>query len=344
MERRQFLAGAAALGATAFASRRALARDWSDPASTRYPDPDIEIVDKRFSGLVVGNTNIERLWNQGLWSEGPVWFGDGRYLVWSDIANDRIMRWDEDDGHVSEFRKPSHNSNGATRDREGRLINCEQDTRRVTRTEHDGRITVLIDRFDNKPLNSPNDVVVHSDGGIWFTDPGYGISGDYEGHRASFELPRNVYRLDPQNGRATVVASDFTRPNGLCFSPDETRLYICDTGLTDGPDNPAHIRVFDVADATTLRNGRIFHDFKPSFADGIRADVDGNIWAGVGWGDPKDYGVWCLGPDGVVLGKIHLPEICANVCFGGAKQNRLFMAASRSLYAVYVNTRGALVA
>ena len=251
------------------------------------------------------------------------------------------MRWSEETNAVTVFRSPSNYSNGHTRDRQGRLVSCEHDTRRVTRTEHDGRITVLMDSFDSKPLNAPNDVVVKSDGTVWFTDPGYGILMNYEGHRDTFELPRNVYRFDPATGQATVVAGDFDRPNGLCFSPDESKLYIADTGVSHNPDGPAHIRVFDVVDGRTLANGRVFVDMKPGFADGIRCDVEGNLWSSAGWGGEGVDGVHCFAPDGTLLGKIHLPEPCANLCFGGLKKNRLFMTAGQSLYAVYVETVGA---
>jgi len=272
--------------------------------------------------------------------EGPVWFGDGRYLLVSDIPNNRILKWEEETGEVSVYRKPSNNTNGHTRDRQGRLISCEHDARRVTRTEHDGSITVLMDRFDGKSLNAPNDVVVKSDGSIWFTDPGYGILMNYEGHRAEFELDTNVYRLDPDTRKASVVTSDFERPNGLCFSPDESLLYIVDTGRSDGPDHPANIRVFDVA-ADRLENDRLFVDMGKGFADGIRADLDGNIWAGAGWGGEGYDGVHCYAPDGVLIGRINLPAPCANLCFGGEKKNRLFMATSQSLYSLYVETTGA---
>jgi gluconolactonase len=315
-------------------------RDWRDPAGAGYPDPAIEIVDKRFAALRLGSAGVERLFTGCRWAEGPVWLGDGRTLIWSDIPNNRMLRWDEETGSVSVFRRPSNHSNGNTRDRLGRLVTCEHGARRVTRTEHDGRVTVLMDSFNGKRLNAPNDVVVHSDGSVWFTDPGYGILSDYEGGKASFELPTNVYRLDPASGKAVVVADDFVRPNGLCFSPDEKRLYIVDTGLTDGKGNPAHIRVFDVAGGK-LSKGRLFHDFAPAMADGIRADQDGNIWCGTGWGAKEDNGVLVFAPSGDLLGKIHLPEPCANICFGGARKNRLFMAASTSLYSLYVNTRGA---
>ena len=240
---------------------------------------------------------------------------------------------------MSVFRSPSDYANGNTRDREGRLITCEHDTRRVTRTEHDGRITVLIDRFEGKALNAPNDVVVSRDGAVWFTDPGYGIDGPYEGHAAEAELPRSVYRLDPGTGQASVVADDFTRPNGICFAPDEFPLYVVDTGISHG--GPSDIRVFRV-DGARLRDGRVFvEDFAPGMSDGIRADVHGNIWSASGWGDPREDGVRCYAPNGDLIGKIHLPEICANLCFGGRKKHRLFMCASTSVYAVYLNVKGA---
>ena len=308
-----------------------------DLPGSRYPHAAIEALDKRFTARQ-GNAAIQRIATGFRWAEGPVYFADGGYLLWSDIPNNRIMRWLEDDEHVSVFRAHSHHANGNTRDRSGRLVTCEHDTRRVTRTEPDGRITVLMDRHDGKRLNAPNDVVVAGDGAIWFTDPGYGIDGPYEGHRAESEIGRNVYRLDPAKGRATVVADDFTRPNGLAFSPDESRLYVVDSGITHG--GPAHIRVFSV-DGATLRNGRIFaDDFAPGFTDGLRIDVDGNVWCSMGWADPAEDGVRCYAPDGDLLGKVHLPEACANLCFGGRKGHRLFMAASTSVYALYLNTTG----
>jgi len=247
--------------------------------------------------------------------------------------------WLEEDGHVSVFRAPSNYSNGNTRDREGRLVTCEHDTRRVTRTEHDGRITVLIDRYDGKRLNAPNDVIVDSTGAVWFSDPGYGIDGEYEGHKDTFELPGHVYRVDPASGRVAVVVDDFVRPNGLALSPDEKLLYVVDSGLTHG--GPAHIRVFAVENGV-CRNGRVFaEDFAPGFTDGVRVDVDGNVWCSMGWSDPREDGVRCYTPDGDLIGKIHLPETCANLCFGGKKRNRLFMCASTSIYALYVDVQGA---
>lgn len=308
----------------------------------RYPDDRIEILDDRFTKYKLGTAALELLWTGGRWLEGPVWFGDGRYLLVSDIPNNRILKWEEQTGEMSVYRQPSNNTNGNTRDRQGRLISCEHDARRVTRTEHDGSITVLIDSFDGKPLNAPNDVVVKSDGSIWFTDPGYGILMNYEGHQAEFELDTNVYRLDPETGDATVVTSDFTRPNGLCFSPDESLLYIVDTGRSHDPDAPADIRVFDVV-GDRIENGRPFADMLPGSSDGIRTDLDGNVWSGAGWGGAGFDGVHCFAPDGTLIGKIHLPAPCANLCFGGAKKNRLFMATSQSLFSLYVETTGAQV-
>jgi gluconolactonase len=305
-----------------------------------YPDAAVEVVDPRFAKYKVNNAAVERLYTGARWAEGPVWFGDGRYLVFSDIPNNRMLRWLEDTGEVSVFRTPSNYSNGNTRDRQGRLITCEHDARRVTRTEHDGTITVLIDQFEGKKLNAPNDVVVHSDGAIWFSDPGYGIMSNYEGHKAAFELPANVYRLDPRTRKATVVASGMDKPNGLCFSPDEKRLYIVDTGVPKHPGDPHPIFVYDVEDGVRLTNKRLFVNMAPGTSDGIRCDVDGNVWSAAGWAGEGYNGVHVLAPDGTLIGKIHLPETCANLCFGGSKRNRLFMAASQSLYAVYVETQG----
>jgi gluconolactonase len=341
MQRRTFLNVATAATAAMALEPMSFAGSPDSKAPTRYPDAAIERVDPRFAKCLVGDAAVERVYTGCRWAEGPVWFGDGRYLLWSDIPNNRILRWLEDTGEVSVFRQPSNYSNGNTRDRQGRLVTCEHDSRRVTRTEYDGAITVLADRFQSKPLNAPNDLAAHSDGAVWFTDPGYGILSNYEGHKAPFELPTNVYRIDPKSGILTVVAGDMEKPNGICFSPDEKRLYVVDTGASHHPGYPHHIRLYDVVDGTHLANGRVFVDTGKATADGIRCDTDGNLWAGMGWGDPSFDGVSVFAPDGTLLGRIHLPETCANLCFGGTKRNRLFMAASQSLYALYVEAQGA---
>jgi gluconolactonase len=305
-------------------------------APVRYPDPTIHVLAPRFAKYRLGNAAVECLATGFRWAEGPVWFGDGRYLLFSDIPNNRMLRWGEETGEVSVFRSPSHYSNGHTRDQQGRLITCEHDTRRVTRTEYDGGITVLMDQFQGRPLNAPNDVVVKSDGSIWFSDPGYGIMFNYEGHKAPLELPAVVYRLDPDSHEATVVVDDLTKPNGLCFSPDESLLYVVDSGST-----PRVIRVYDVIGGNRLGHGRLFVDMSPGTADGVRCDTDGNVWAAAGNGGDGFDGVHIFAPHGDRIGLILLPEKCANLCFGGIKRNRLFMAASQSLYALYVETQGA---
>jgi gluconolactonase len=306
--------------------------------SERYPDPAIEVLDPRFLTYRIVSAAVERLAQGMRWAEGPVWFGDGRYLLWSDIPNNRIMKWEEETGAVSVFRKPSNHANGHTRDRQGRLVGCEHGGRRIVRTEYDGSLTVLMDSFDGKRLNSPNDIVVKSDGSVWFTDPPFGILGFYEGAPAAAELPTNVYRLDPATGAAAVVTAAVARPNGLCFSPDERRLYVVESGAT-----PRRIRVFDVsADGTRLEADSVFVQGEADDTpDGFRCDVDGNLWAGWGLGPGRD-GVRIFAPDGTPIGHIHLPERCANLCFGGPARNRLFMAASQSVYALYVNTQGAM--
>lgn len=313
---------------------RKMDRDWRQGVIA-YPEPGIEEVDPRFKKYTLGSAVLERLWTGGRWTEGPVWFGDGRYLLWSDIPNNRMLRWLEETGEVSVFRSPSNNSNGNTRDKNGRLITCEHETRRVIRTEHDGRVTVLMDRYQGQKLNAPNDVVVHANGSIWFTDPGYGIMGNYEGYRAAFELKEAVYCLQPDTGEAAGVTTDLQKPNGLCFSPDHSKLYITDTGSS-----PGKIWVYDVVEGARLENGRIFYEFEAGMADGIRCDVDGNIWSSSGWGSPDDNGVLVLTPEGDLIGKIHLPEIVSNLCFGGLKRNRLFITASQSVYAIYLETQG----
>ncbi|MFE1598800.1 SMP-30/gluconolactonase/LRE family protein [Methylobacterium sp. ID0610] len=306
---------------------------WTPSAS--YPDPAIEILDPAFARYRVFNAAVERLATGCRWSEGPVWFGDGRYLLWSDIPNARILRWDEETGAVSVFRQPSHNANGNTRDRQGRLVTCEHGGRRVTRTEYDGSITVLADRFAGQRLNSPNDVVVASDGAVWFTDPPFGIGGFYEGERAAPELPQNLYRIDGATGELEAVATDLAGPNGLCFSPDERILYLVESRA----EPTRRILAFDVAEGRRLGNRRVHIDAGPGAPDGLRCDVDGNLWCG--WGMDADLdGVMVFAPDGRPIGRIRLPERCANLCFGGRHRNRLFMAASQSLYALYVDTQG----
>ncbi len=302
--------------------------------STRYPDPAIEIIDASFEKYRVFSAAVERLATGFRWCEGPVWFGDGRYLLWSDIPNNRIMKWEEETGAVSVFRKPSNFANGNTRDRQGRLVTCEHG-RRVTRTEPDGAVTVLAETHEGKRLNSPNDVVVKSDGSVWFTDPPFGILGNYEGIKAEPELPQNVYRVDPKTGALSVVATA-RGPNGLAFSPDETRFYLVESRATPN----RGLLVYDVVNGTTLANPRPFIDAGPGTPDGFRVDVDGNLWCGWGMGREDLDGVNVYNPDGRLIGRIRLPERCANVCFGGRMRNRLFMAASQSLYSLYVNTQG----
>jgi gluconolactonase len=302
----------------------------------RYPDPGIVSLDPRFERIALGHAAIERIATNCRFTEGPVWFGDTRQLLWSDIPNDRIMRWDEETGAVSVFRRPSHYANGNTRDRQGRLITCEMGSQRLTRTEYDGTITVLAERFEGKRLAGPNDVVVKSDGSIWFSDNGAGIRGNYLGHKGEAELPFRVYRIDGRTGALTVAIDDMARPNGLAFSPDESKLYVVDT-----PAEPKTTHVYDIVDdGTRAVNGRIFFDTK-GWADGIRVDIEGNVWCGFTGGEGED-GVAVFAPDGKLIGRVLLPERCANVCFGGVKRNRLFMAASQSIYALYVETQGVL--
>ena len=337
MNRRAFLtttlsvAAAARVAAQAPAGAAAPAtpstRDYSKSDPVPYPDSDIVATDPRFRRYIIFNTSIKRLHTGTSWAEGPAWNGVGRYLVWSDIPANTQLRWIEDDSRVTTFRNPSGYSNGNTFDYEGRQISCEHGGRRVARYERDGAITTIADRYQGKRLNSPNDVVVHPDGSIWFTDPSYGIGGNYEGFKAESETKEAVYRVDGKTGALAKVTDEVSQPNGLCFSPDYKRLYVADTGGGD-------IKVWDV-DGQSLRGGK---RFAATGGDGIRCDVDGNVWAGA------RPGVQIVAPDGQPIGTIRLPEICANVCFGGAKRNRLFMVASQSLYAVFVGTTGAHIA
>lgn len=294
-----------------------------------------EIHDPRFRHLIVPSSALEELYSNCRWAEGPVWFADLECVIFSDIPNQRLLRY-ASGGDVSIFRAPSNFANGNTRDREGRLITCEHGGRRVTRTELDGRITVLAESFEGKRLNSPNDVVVRSDGSIWFTDPSYGIMSDYEGYKAKPELAtRNVFRLDPVSGDLTIVADDFGQPNGLAFSPCEKLLYIADSASSHDETWPRHIRVFDVMDGCRLTNGRVFATIDKGLPDGFRLDTEGNVWTSAG------DGVHCFAPDGTLLGKILVPQTVANLTFGGPRRNRLFITATRSLYSVYVCATGA---
>lgn len=387
LSRRSFLTAAATTVAGVAA---AADRDWTGKIPTRYPDPDIIALDKRFKAKL-GNTPILRIHHSAntLWTEGPAWNAVGRYLLWSDIPNNLQQRWIEDDGHVSTFRNPVNNTNGNTFDYEGRQLSCEHLTRRVVRHEHNGTVSVLADKFGGKPFNAPNDVVVHPNGDIWFTDPGYGGLMNYEGERVkSATVQPNqkeaVYVIDGKSGKIEKVTDEIFKPNGLCFSPDYKKLYVADTGASHYDNAPKNIKVWDV-DGKKLKRGREFTsmalladlngrpmptEFKPNqertelarkthqnaqadaqgrvyhgpagFADGIRCDTEGNIWASAGWVGAGYDGVHIFaGTDGQRIGQILLPEICSNVCFGGAKRNRLFMTASTSVYAVYVETQGA---
>ena len=348
--RRGFLQRSAAIVVGALASP-ALA-DSSAPfvPSARYPDPAVVTLDNSFLKYRVWNASVERLATGFRWMEGPVWFGDGRYLLVSDIPNNRIIRWDETTGQTSVFRQPSNFANGLTRDRQGRLISCEGATtlgvgRRITRTEYNGRITVLADQFEGKPLNSPNDLVCKRDGSIWFSDPPFQAINNYEGRIAKTELPQAVYRIDGASGKLTRVIDNLLGPNGLCFSPDEKKLYVVEGRATPN----RLVWAYDVDDKGRLSSrSKLIEALNFGALDGIKCDEDGNLWCGWGssgalGGKPEELdGVMVWNPQGKPIGHIRLPERCANLCFGGVKRNRLFMAASQSLYAVYVNTEGAI--
>jgi gluconolactonase len=365
--RRAFLATATMAGAAFAAAQQGTPRDWSGQTPTRYPEPDVLVLDPAFAKYKIGNTPIQRLYHNRkmLWAEGPAWNGVGKYLLWSDIPNNIQMRWLAEDGHVSKFRHPSGNSNGNTFDFQGRQISCEHGNRRVVRYEYNGKLTVLADKFGGKQFNAPNDAVVHpNDGSIWFTDPGYGSLMNYEGNKANTGSVQPiqkeaVYRIDAMTKKVAKLTDEIFKPNGLCFSPDYKKLYVADTGSSHYPNAPKNIKVWDIVNGVSLKNGKEFASMKlemeekgatgavqkvikAGMADGIRCDTDGNIWSSAGWvGDGYD-GVHIFEPtEGKRIGQILLPEICSNVCFGGSKRNRLFMTASQSLYAVYVETKGA---
>jgi gluconolactonase len=360
LNRRVFLHAATVAAAGSLAANSALAaadppgttpppRDWNDPASAPYPDAAFEVFDPRMIALSAGPAGLRRVATGQKFTEGPVWFGDSHRLVWSDIPANKMYEYNEMTGETRVFRDPSGHANGNSRDWQGRLLTCEQGARRVTRTEYDGSITVIADSFEGKKLNSPNGIVAKKDGTLWFTDPTYGILLEHQGFgKAEAELPSNVYMFDPKSGALTVAVGDFNQPNGLCFSPDEKRLYITDTGI--GPfaaKGPQHswIRVFDVGEDNKLTNGKVFHDLSGTpgaISDDIRVDIAGNLWSAGGWADKnKNFnGVSVYAPDGTPIGRIVLPEVAANLCFGGHEHNRLYICASTSVYAIGVNTRG----
>lgn len=339
LPRRAFLAATTAAVASA-----QMKRDWSGQIPTRYPEPDVLVLDKKFAKYKIGNAPIQRHYTGCLWAEGPAWNGVGKFLLWSDIPNNVQLRWLEENGKVSVFRNPAGNSNGNTFDFEGRQISFEHGNRRVVRYEHTGKITVLADKFNGKPLNAPNDGAVHPDGSLYFTDPGYGALMNYEGNKGNLEIKEAVYRVD-KTGKIDKLTDEMFKPNGLCFSPDYKKCYIAETGSTHYEKAPKNIMVYDIAD-NKLRNGKQYVSMDlpgkgAGMADGIRCDTDGNIWVGAGWvGDGYD-GVHIFSPEGQRIGQILLPEICANLCFGGTKRNRLFMCGSQSLYSVYTEALGA---
>ena len=309
-----------------------MSADWQP--SQRYPDPAIVTLHPSFDRYRLPLAKVERIATECRWAEGPVWLGDTRSLVWSDIPNNRMLRWDEETGATSVFRKPSNYANGHTRDRQGRIVSCEHGGRRISRTEYDGTVTTVADSFQGKRLNSPNDLVVKSDGSIWFTDPTFGILGWYEGTKATPESPMNVYRVDA-SGAIELAIEGINQPNGLAFSPDEKILYIVESRSV-----PRKILAYDIVDGRKAVNGRVIIDAGPGTPDGFRVDVDGNLWCGWGMGEAGLDGVHVFNPEGKRIGRIDLPERCANLCFGGVHRNRLFMAASTSVYSLYVNTQG----
>lgn len=304
--------------------------------SLRTPDPAVRELDPRFSHYRLAHAKVERVAGGLRWAEGPVWFGDARHVLFTDLPNDRILKWDEQSGALSVWRYPSNQANGMTRDRQGRLIVCEHGGRRVTRTEYDGSQTVLASHFKGLPLNSPNDVVVKSDDSIWFTDPPFGLASDYMGQKGCAQLPANLYRIDPLNGELSCVAEGVQGPNGLAFSPDEKTLYVVESRA-----RPRTLKSFNVSEGQVLDAGKVLIDAGVGTPDGFRIDIDGNLWCGWGSGEAGLDGVRVFAPDGTAIGHIDLPERCANLCFGGPKRNRLLMASTTSLYSLYVNTRGA---